>query len=268
MRDEAVIALPAEPFVIVPWEASDGQDYAIVGHMVGGEVSLLEIRSDGVALVDVSEDFVGGTNGLAVDDYGRFLASSRSEAQLTAFRISGPHDFEPDEGATIEPALTLIRTIDVDLLSDGDDQRGVALSPDGSRAYVVSRQPESVFVLEMTEDGRDYEYQFLDVIEVGEGPAIIESLSDERFPAGFLLYVVCFDADRIYVIDPSIDEVVDIVATRRGPHDLVFDPASGVGYLANFLESTLSILDVDPESPRYHSILTTLGQPRRPRTND
>ena len=129
--------------------------------------------------------------------------------------------------------------------------------------------PESVLVLDLSpdEDGHPAD-EFVAMVEVGASPSIVQVFADPRLPMGYLVYVVCFGEDRIYVIDPSIDEVVDIISTRRGPHALTFDSERGLAYLVNFLESTLSVIDVDPESPTYHSILTTLGRPRRPRTND
>ena len=119
-----------------------------------------------------------------------------------------------------------------------------------------------------TSEGGAYVDRFVDIVEVGPGPAVIRVFEDARLPGGFLVYVVCFSADRLYVIDPTVNEVVDVLATRRGPHDLLFDAQAGIALLVNFLESTVSVIDVDPDSRAYHSTLTTLGWPRRPRSND
>ena len=209
-----------------------------------------------LSLIDVDDSFNEGTTGIAVDDDGRFLATSRFDHRLTAFRINY---------GQISP----IKTISIDAADPGDNQRGIVLSPNRELAYVISRSPESLLVLDVSRDeAGDYLDRFLAVVEIGNGPSIVRVLEDSRFPAGYMIYVVCFSEDRVFVIDPATNVVVDIIATRRGPHDLVFDPRTGVGYLANFLESTVSVLDVNPESQRFHTILTTLGTPRRPRTND
>lgn len=268
------------------------QDFVVVGHMVTGEVSLFERQNylderlprscgdgddnDGngftdfddpgcqgasMRLIDVSEAFVEGTTGITVDPNGRFLITSRFEPTLSAFTI---------ESQQISPS----KTIAVSAVSTGDNQRGIALSPDGQRAFVLSRAPESVLVLDISVDENgDYVDEFIDVVEIGNGPSIIRIHEDESSADGFLIYVVCFEEDRIFVVDPAVNEVIDVITTRRGPHDLVFDDRRGIAYLVNFLESTISVLDMRPDeagddTSTHHTILTTLGMPRRPRSND
>jgi hypothetical protein len=283
IRDDEPIAVPAEPFGVVPWHDSEN-DWAVVGHNVGGEVSLFQrvptspslprecgdaIDNDGdgledtddpgcqgaaYELVDVNDELDEGTTGIAVTDEGDFLATSRFTSNLTEFRV--------DTGE-----VTVSDTIAVNATSSGDNQRGIAVSPSSDRAFVVSRAPESLLVLDLAQ-GVDAEDRFIAVIEIGGQPSLVRIYEDGHSPLGYMVYVMCFADDQIFVVDPSINEVVDVIATRRGPHDLAFDTHTGVAYLANFLESTVSIIDVDPESSRYHTILTTLGKPRRPRSND
>lgn len=297
LRDDATVGVPAEPFAIALRDEVQGEmtrRFAAVGHMLGGEVSLFEVipgaadlpgSCEGLeddpgcggsraVLQDVSDSFPEGTSGMAVDSAGRFLIASRFISSLSAFRIALPTEDSPYEDQ-VQPSVAPVRTISVDVIPGGDDQRTIALSPEEDRAYVVSRYSGgsqslgAILVLDTTRDERgEYADRFIDVIEVGPGPSIVRVYENPALPAGYLVYVVSFNADRVFVIDPSTDEVVDIIATRRGPHDLVFDPVARVAYLANFLESTVSIIDVDPESTSYHRILTTLGRPRRPRTND
>lgn len=288
LRDDGAVGLPSEPFGVVTWWDADSEmEYVVVGHMVGGEVSLFErlesssssssrecgdtVDNDGdglndlddpgcggssLSLIDIDDSFNEGTTGLAVDDEGRFLATSRFNDSLTAFRINS---------GEIAP----VKSIPVEAADPGDNQRGIAMSPDRDLAYVISRSPEAILVLDLSKDESGaYNDRFLAVVEIGNGPSVVRVYEDSRFAAGYMVYVMCYSEDRIFVVDPSVNSVVDIITTRRGPHDIVFDPDMRVAYLANFLESTVSVLDVDPESPSFHTILTTLGVPRRPRTND
>lgn len=295
MRDDAPIAVPAEPFGVVPWLSEGDPDvetddtwFAAVGHTVGGEVSLFErlptppslprecgdaVDNDGdgardsddpgcrgtaFQLVDVSDAVDQGTTGIAVTDEGDFLATSRFTSNLTRFRV---------DTHAASHQIVVSDTIEVDATSGGDNQRGIALSPSSDRAFVVSRAPESLLVVALA-DGLDASERFIAVVEIGAQPSLVRVYEDAGYALGYVVYVMCFADDQIFVVDPSINEVVDVIPTRRGPHDLAFDPRAGVGYLANFLESTVSVIDVDPESSRYHTILTTLGKPRRPRSND
>jgi YVTN family beta-propeller protein len=299
-REDAAIGLPSDPFSIVSWRAldsnpdddvDDGGEFFVVSHMVGGQISLFERREDllGVGLsrncsgghdddgdglidaddpgcsgsmirlVDVNSTFPEGSSGLAVDNNNRFMVTSRLDSRLTSFWVSQQGTSE------IVPSTSIA----VDVAAGGQNQRGLAISPNSDRAYITSRDPESIMVLDITHDDWDnYEDRFTDIIEIGQGASIVRIYADPSFPDGYLVYAVCFDEDRIFVIDPSVNEVVRVITTRRGPYDLVFDPTHKVGYLVNFLESTISVIDVDPESPRFHTILTTLGRPKRPRSND
>ncbi len=297
-RTNAAIGLPSDPFRVVPWrDPSDGTEYFLVSHMVGGQVSLFERRHDLlgidlprdcangrsddndelddlndpgcqgsiVRLVDVEGSFSEGSTGLAVDPDGRFLVTSRFTSLLTAFRVNTPEETTGEGAAEIVPS----KTISVDVASGGQNQRGLAISPDGTRAYIASRDPDSILVLDITHDEwGNYSDRFVDVIEIGEGPSIVRVYEDPRFDEGYLVYAVCFEEDRIFIIDPAINEVIRVITTRRGPYDLTFDAELQVGYLVNFLESTISVIDLNPDSNRFHTILTTLGRPKRPRTND
>lgn len=288
-RDGASIGLPADPYGIIPWtDEENGNEFSVVGHMVGGEISLFrrfeqpneddlpgdctdgdDDDGDGlmnlddpgcqgasISLVDVDNTFNEGSTGLAADHDGRLLVTSRFNASVTAFRVG-------------ESMISPVRDINVDIINPGDNQRGVAISPDGQLAYIASRSPESILVLDIAHDDYgNYVDRFVDVVEIGSGPSIVRIHSDPSYSEGYVIYAVCFEEDRIFVIDPAVNEAFSVITTRRGPHELIFDSELKVGYLVNFLESTVSVLDVDPGSPTYHQILTTLGRPKRPRTND
>jgi DNA-binding beta-propeller fold protein YncE len=61
---------------------------------------------------------------------------------------------------------------------------------------------------------------------------------------------------------------VDVILTGNGPHVFVTDPARGRGYLVNFIESTVSVVDLDPASTTFNEVRATLGIPEKVRSND
>lgn len=103
---------------------------------------------------------------------------------------------------------------------------------------------------------------------VSVGPANIEISADGR-----LAYVAQFNANLVQVYDLTkgaygmpVDEVRGL---GEEPFDLALSPDGKLLFVANYTgelggdqanvtHSTLSVIDTDPESPTYHTVLTTL----------
>jgi hypothetical protein len=316
---DLVLDVPAEPFVVTPWqgaahkqvddqgdEDSDpvNRSYVIVGHMVGSDISLFEVRPEQpinehftagdrlaaceeqradpndclgrmVQLIDVDSAFASGTTGIAVDSSGQFWASSRFESQISRFFV-----YEPlEEGDGDDPVwaggraeIGPLGAAENSAVEPGNNQRGVAVyhAPPGAadRVYVVNREPASVvaFKVDSSVSGG---LELVGVIPIGAEPSLIEVVADDEAPGGHGVYVACFDDARVYAIDPVARDIEDVIDAGQGPHDLHYDSTRQVLYVVNFLESTVSVVDVNRAQPdTLHSVLTTLGTPRRPRSND
>ena len=248
--------LPAEPNTLL---ADD--NWVFTGHADSGRVGVLDV-SEGrePKLVRVLDIFPDGVNGFARQmGSSWYYLVSRNSARIYPFDLTMPSR-QAGEG----PAVSTGPAIQIGSNSPGNDCRSIAFSPDGTRAFVTNRQPPSVVVLDMTlrTDGTPAGTN-LATIELGRGPSklVVQPLPD----GSYLVLVVCFDAEEIFVVDPVTMAIVDVFKTGAGPHALVPAPATGRAYLANFGESTVWVLDFSSRSsPNFARPILSIGTPEIP----
>jgi len=144
----------------------------------------------------------------------------------------------------------------------GDRARDVAVSTDGTRLYATYRSPASLVVIDISEDGLGQPHQRVihkiplsrdpgDIVVVpGPGP------DDER------VYVSCFGANRVDVVDPRAGQVVASIRTGRGPYGmaLVDNPSLDLRrlYVALFREHAVGVIELDPASPYFHTVVAEI----------
>ena len=252
--------LPPEPYSILVDDS-----WIILGHVTSGNVSLLRVNADGPPTLErVVDSFPTGTNGLARHPaIPWYYLVSRDSRQVYPFSISD-RDWRPGEG----PAVSVGRTIPLDVNDTGSDSRFIAFSPTGDRAYVTNRSPSSLVVVDTTPhpDG-SAEGRAIETIEIGAGTS---KVAVQPIPDGYLVLAVCFDAERIYVVDPALRAVVGEVRTGTGPFAIATDPdpARARAYIANFGESSVWVVDLDPASAYFTEPILKIGLPERPASND
>ncbi len=273
--------LPDEPYGLA-LEPAGG--FAIISHLSGGSLSLVDLCADPLEggwrapdLVDVlpeimGQDTEGRSGGYWVAQRDRadpcswFYVSNRAAAQIMTLRVAGC-DTAPaqDRGLRISVGPSIILTAPFGPLESGADLRGMAMSPDGDRLLAVSRTPPSLLVLDTSSDGGQPRNELLDVVEVCPKPSVVRARSG---PLGKLLaYVVCFASGEIYVVDTADAQVVDRIETGGGPNDLALMPESApaaladFGFVTNFGEHTIGVVDLRPSSETYHQMIGRLGWP-------
>jgi len=95
-------------------------------------------------------------------------------------------------------------------------------------------------------------------VEVCSGPTSMQLHDAGR---GERIYVTCYDAGEIDVVDPVTLSVVAIDA-GAGPTSLVFSPLDpAAAYVASFANSHLSIIDLAPGSPTEYRVVLRIGLP-------
>ena len=155
-------------------------------------------------------------------------------------------------------------------LPRGADIRGILFSsdqPDYPQAFVLHRNdssvpanPAALVVLDrrLGADGTP-DNTPKDVLEVCSGPTSMRMHDAGR---GNRIYITCYDDGQIYVVDPNALVVTSVIDVGAGPTSLVFsrqDP--GVAYVASFVNSHLSVIDLAPGSPTENHVVLRLGLP-------
>ena len=198
----------------------------------------------------------------------RLFATARYTTAISALVLRSPDhaacgDPERDD-LTMVPAENFYSSV---FFPHGMDIRGIILSDDGMRAYVLHRNdaespvsPAAVVVLDRRPgaDGTPLNAP-IDVLEVCGGPTAMQMHDSGR---GNRLYVTCYDDGEIYVVDPEAMVVTSVIEAGAGPISLVFSPLDpGVAYVASFVNSHLSVIDLAPGSPTENHVVMRIGLP-------
>jgi DNA-binding beta-propeller fold protein YncE len=157
------------------------------------------------------------------------------------------------------------------MVGSSTDSRAIRFSADGKRLYLVSRTPPSLQVYDTTPglDGtpRNALLGSSDLCREASAATVAGSGTDER------VYVTCFQDGQVYVVDPfGQSQVEDIITVGRGPYavDVMppqtspMSPPPRYLFVSNFLEDTIAVIDIAPNSPTRHRVVLRMGAPRAP----
>lgn len=236
-----------------------GEDHIYLAHLSGGEVSLLARKGNEVRFRDTRSGFFTSTSsikgGFSIaprvpgDQASEVYVSSRVDSVLASFVISNNR------------VLDSSRLV-IGVVSPANDIRGVVFAPGGKRLFLVDRLPPSLITLDMTlEDGAP-KAEARAPVEVCPEPSLVKLGPDPTRPGdveALLAYVVCFASNQIYVVDTTLNQVVGEITTGRGPYSLELDPTRGRAYVANFLENTVGVIDLDPSHSTYQRMVLRIG---------
>ncbi len=224
------------------------------------------INNGGVAGMQWSSTAAGGEGRLMVASAGA-LANANS---LTL--ISGAFDSEG--------VLFADDVLSLDLQASAVQSRGLRVTADGTRTYVGVRFQEGQTVTQFNSgvavvDTSSVAIRLLSVFEVGEEgsrPSLLERADGVR-----LLYIPDLHLDRVFILDVTrdapnlvgsvaglanrtIDGQVIQAETLASPTQIAFDSAGEYGFVTNFLNSTIAVLDLRDPDPRQHKLIARLGR--------
>jgi hypothetical protein len=267
-NDEDLSGLPDEPYDAY---ADSAGGFAVVTHLTTGAVTLIDSPIGGPARVaDVLAGFFAadpltglrGATGVAgrtpTADGDIIYVASRSDDRIQTFTVGRPVN-------NADPYLLPGNYFFLNLvgLNSGQstDSRSLAFSPGGDRLYVVNRRPPSVQIfdtsLSPTGVPRNMGIGATDVCRQASTLAVMDSGDGER------AYVTCFQDGQLYVIDPrGLSLVEDIVTVGRGPYAVATAPSRKKVYVTNFLEDTVAVVDVAPDSIFHNRVVLRIGDVR------
>ena len=220
------------------------------------------------------------TSGLALSylhidaDRGFLYAASKVSPYIYVVDIR--EDFPGDNVLDLEAVM--VANTDI-----GSRAFRALLAPEGSRwLYAVNNAPESVmlFDLDLLEDDDRVQVYWDAVggylatprgVEADEGDRTQASIGPSQLALhGDLLYVANFNANSLSVYDLRLgvygERVDDLELLGENPHALALSPDGTLLAVAEYVggvvdlqvRSSIAIVDVDPSSPTYLTVLTRL----------
>jgi hypothetical protein len=280
--------LPTEPFGMVIDSSDPSQRRLVVSHLATGQISVIAVdKAPSMALLSESSEFfppdVTGRHGAfalaqqnPTDRHSLWYVTSSVNPLIATFRIADADVVT----VSAQSSFGLSNTF-----ANGNDVRDFKFDNGGQRAFVTQNNPPSLMVLDTRVDdteGSQPHNIVTDVINVCQTPSHIGvrrfAVTGAPGTPPYLktkVIVVCFLSSQIMIVDPDRPGVDDTVFTGlSGPNDIAFNfsdagssqPIADVGlarhaYVTNYSESTIAIVDLEPNSLTENHVLARLGHP-------
>jgi YVTN family beta-propeller protein len=130
----------------------------------------------------------------------------------------------------------------------GRSPTGVAISPDGTRAYVASSS--SVSVIDADPSSPTYNNELCRIPGGGQPSGVVVA------PDGSRVYVT--QVYDVAVIDAASCSVAATIPVGQPPTGAIAMTPDGTKVLVGTEDPNVVVIDADPTSPTYHTVLTTI----------
>jgi DNA-binding beta-propeller fold protein YncE len=144
------------------------------------------------------------------------------------------------------------------------DARGIALSSDEKRLYVVARYPDTLVVVAVNGAGTDAPaLAIVHSVPLPEGPNEVQIL--QRPGRGDLVAVTCATAGKLVLYDAdSGDLVKQVSAVGLQPYGIASERfALGARlFVTNFADGRVAVVDVPYDEPQAAAVVARLGKPQ------
>jgi hypothetical protein len=126
----------------------------------------------------------------------------------------------------------------------------------GDKLYAVQTNPGALLEIDtsINIDGETLDIPGGPPIELCTEPSHLELWEE----AG-LAFASCFRAALLYVVDLRSRRVIETIQTATGPADVLVDPNRKKLYLANSLEASVSVIELDSTRPFYLREIARIG---------
>ena len=293
--------IPNEPFGM---ELDSGLDalsnpyaHLLVSHLAGGQVSLIDGTSNPPSVSYVSPAFFiadaagrHGAFGLAPQTPGNpsslWYMTSNLQPTIATFHVAEVNVIVPNTGIATDqrqvlegPQFTL-----GGVTASTSDEREIVFDPTGNRAFITNASSPSVAVLDTSITlsapvrGQPYNAVTDAPVPVCSEPSHmgVRRTADANGVIRTQLYVVCFTANQVAVVDPDRSELLHTIPLSGNPNEIEFSfsnvddkaprPSAypdgttvrSQAYVADFQENAISVIDLSLANPR---VIARIGYP-------
>ena len=138
--------------------------------------------------------------------------------------------------------------------------------PRGDTLLALQTNPGALLFVDtsLAEDGEPKDIPASPPIEICDQPTrmvVYEDTAGQTEAGNGQRYalITCFGAALVYVVDLDTRRIIDNVVVGTGPHDLAVDATREVVYVANTLESSISVVDLSRTRPTRFQELARIG---------
>lgn len=221
---------PAEPIVSPSELVPD-----IRTGVVTGTASSTDVDGDELTFSGSGTTALGGK--VVVNADGTFSYTPSQIARENAqFAPTDTFTLTVSDGTTSTSTTVTVDIAPVNvLLGDvtlGRQPNGIAITPDGTRAYVANQSGDTVSVVDIID------YELIGTIRVGGSPVVIA-----MHPDGTYTYVTNQASGSVSVIDTSTDTVIDTIAVGGAPHGIKLSADGSRAYVTNLDSHRVSVID-------------------------
>jgi hypothetical protein len=284
-RSDRGLKLEGEPFAIATSEILDGKGaatdtVAAVVHQSSGNVSLFVSAAAAGdpppgRLAHVLGNLATGGTGIAALDHipvfdtvardvrnvPRFLITNRSQSNVLIVQYFP--DPKPERSGFVLSAVVPIAP-----QASGFDTRGVAVDPPSAtetrptRVFLTNRTPAALVIGQI--DPATNALTFHENIALPIGPSRLTRASIDGHTT---IIAASFDARSIVIYDPDARRISNVIRTHRGPYAMAVDTVRKLGFICNFTDSTIQVIELDParaSKDDYQRIIYSVGVPSGP----
>jgi YVTN family beta-propeller protein/VCBS repeat-containing protein len=200
-------------------------------------------------LGNVTVDPATGAYTYTPSSSSRVKAYSTPAVETDSFTVtvSDGHGGSRDITVTAVP-VSAADAVTTGAVSTGPSPYGVALSPNGTQAYVVNYGNNTVAVVN-TATGA-----VTNTIGVGANPYGVALT-----PNGKYAYVTNRNGGTVSVIDTATKSVVKTVAVGNGPQGVAVSPDGNLIYVTNRGSGSVSVIDTNPVHGTYNTVIATVA---------
>ncbi len=257
--------ITGEPFQIY---VDPDAEYAVVTHLINAAVSLIYTPRNGEPVLSDTLSGLFNASGSVQSSLGVAGRKVPGEPESLIYITSRSENrvymaYVEDEIGPL-PRLVPNQFFFLNSVTPSgniQDSRGIAFGRDGARAYIVNRSPPALHVLDTstTPTGQP-KNEILTNVELCRDPAEVVVADTGR---GERTYISCFPEGLVFVVDPELGVLDAVISVGLGPNGMAVDSQRQRLYVANYLEDTIAVVDINPDSETANEVVLKLGRPKQ-----